>query len=282
MKHLQQMNKVSIVIPCYNDFEYIEEAVHSALNQTYLNKEIIVVDDGSDSLTKQVLENLRSKIDILIFQNNSGPGHARNAGIKVSSGEFILVLDGDDFFEDSFLEKAVPILLKQSEIKFVSSWYKRVRDTKILDVIKPAGGEISTFLKYNAGVGNGLFRKNDWKRIYGYDEEMKSGFEDWEFFIRLLEEGGVVFIIPEILFNYRLRSRSRTTMANKNKYNLMRYIFLKHHDLYLMYHNEIIDHLLNRLETVEKNESKISHSFEFKLGHLLLKPLRELKNLIFK
>jgi glycosyltransferase involved in cell wall biosynthesis len=63
---------VSIIIPCYNDAVYISDAVQSAFNQTYPNKEIIVVDDGSNQKTKEKLKNLRPKIDVLITQENQG------------------------------------------------------------------------------------------------------------------------------------------------------------------------------------------------------------------
>lgn len=73
--------KVSIVIPCYNDDQYIEQSVQSALNQTYPNIEIIVVDDGSNTKTKEVLKKIEPKITQLITQENQGQSTARNVGI---------------------------------------------------------------------------------------------------------------------------------------------------------------------------------------------------------
>ena len=89
---------VSIIIPCYNDAQYIEQSVQSALDQTYPYKEIIVVDDGSNVETKAVLKKLESKITLLITQENQGQSTARNVGIKATKGDFILVLDSDDYF----------------------------------------------------------------------------------------------------------------------------------------------------------------------------------------
>ena len=68
---------ISVIIPCYNDHQYVEQAVNSAINQTYKNKEIIVVDDGSDKKTKEVLRNLEDKISLLITQDNQGQSKAR-------------------------------------------------------------------------------------------------------------------------------------------------------------------------------------------------------------
>ena len=84
--------KLSIIIPCFNDLKFIENAVKYANIQTYDNKEIIVVDDGSNLETKKVLKNLETKIDNLITQKNSGAGAARNTGIKEANGDFILVI----------------------------------------------------------------------------------------------------------------------------------------------------------------------------------------------
>ena len=103
------MNKpklVSIVIPCYNDKEYIEESVNSALNQSYQHFEIIIVDDGSDEKTKKVLSNLHHQKIKLITQVNKGLSAARNVGIAHASGDFILTLDADDFLENSFFLKS--------------------------------------------------------------------------------------------------------------------------------------------------------------------------------
>ena len=95
---------LSIVIACYNDADYIEQAVTSALKQTYANKEVIVVDDGSNSETTAVLKKLEPKITMLITQENQGQSIARNNGIRQATGKYILNLDADDFFETSFCD----------------------------------------------------------------------------------------------------------------------------------------------------------------------------------
>ena len=95
---------ISIIIPCYNDSDFIEKAVQSALHQTYPNIEVIVVDDGSNTRTKQVLHVLRPSITKLITQENKGQSTARNVGIGAAKGYYILTLDSDDFFEFSFCD----------------------------------------------------------------------------------------------------------------------------------------------------------------------------------
>ena len=81
--------KVSVVIPCYNDENYIQEAVQSALDQTFQDFEIIIVDDGSNEATKKVLANIRSEKIRLITQKNQGSSAARNNGIKAAKTLYI-------------------------------------------------------------------------------------------------------------------------------------------------------------------------------------------------
>lgn len=122
---MNDLPTISIVIPCYNDHLYIEQAVNSALTQTYSKKEIIVVDDGSNEQTKAILKKLEPKIELLITQKNKGLSAARNVGIEAGSGELILVWDADDFFKETFCEKAFEIMKNNSRsCKMVTCWFK--------------------------------------------------------------------------------------------------------------------------------------------------------------
>lgn len=264
---------VSIIIPCYNDIHYIEKSIFSALSQDYENKEVIVIDDGSNFKTKKKLKELESKITKLIVQENRGASSARNAGITFAKGEFILTLDSDDYFEKSFCSKAVRIFNECSKVKIVSCYAKRFRGNKN-DIIRHENATIKEFLKYNNALGNAMFYKEDWEKAGGYDEEMIHGYEDWEFFIRLLRGGGYSYIIPEPLFNYRLREVSNSTIANKRKYELLKYIYIKHRDLYSENYEIFVDHLLSRLEIIEISERKILKKIEYKVGEFLLKPIK--------
>ena len=269
---------ISIVIPCFNDFKFVEQAVDSALNQTNTNVEVIVVDDGSDIKTKEVLKRLEPKITKLIIQENQGQSKARNEGIEVSNGQYILVLDSDDFFEPSFCEKALLILKNDPDYRLVSCYANLIFEDKKTTLFKPSGGDIVDFLFSNAALGTSMFRKEDWKNCEGYDETMRQGFEDWEFFIRLLKNGGTAYIIPEPLYNYRKRNYSTTTIANKVKYSLLMVIYLKHKDLYVNHYEKFITHLLYRIEREEKEKIKNTLRLEFKIGKAVLKPFRWLKS----
>ncbi len=274
--------KISIIIPCFNDHEYVERSVQSALDQNYENKEIIVVDDGSNEKTKIVLKNLEYKIDLLITQENKGTSAARNAGIELATGEYILVLDSDDYFEPEFCEKAVQIIYEQPNTKLVTCYARWFRDDYNSQIFKPRGGKLINFLTYCSSLGNSLFLKKDWSAVGGYDEKMNKGWEDWEFFIRLHKKGGETYVIPEVLFNYRMKNNSRTTVANEHKFELLEYIYLKHADLFKENFSVFIKHILYEFKEEERQKIKNRNRIEFRLGKALLKPLRFIKSLIRK
>jgi len=271
--------KVSIVIPCYNDGLYIEEAVSSALNQTYPNIEVIVVDDGSNAETKTVLKKIEPKISQLITQENQGQSTARNVGINAANGEFILVLDSDDYFEPSFCEEAVAVLQSNLNTKIVTSHLRRFTDDKTLDLFVPSGGDISVFVLQNGATGSAMFRKSDAVLVEGYDQQMRKGFEDWEFYIRLLANGGYTYVIPKVYLNYRIRPNSTTSKANKIKADLLRYIYLKNQSIFVSHYEAFVSHLVNKEEKQEKEKLKIYNKLDFKIGYSILKPFRFIKSL---
>ncbi|TJY32896.1 glycosyltransferase [Pontimicrobium aquaticum] len=269
---------ISIIIPCYNDAKFIEQAIDSAINQTHTNKEIIVVDDGSNKDTKVVLKSLESKIDKLIAQENLGQSTARNNGIKQANGNYVLVLDSDDYFENSFCQKALDIFNNDSNIKLVTCYANLVFEKKTNNYIyKPKGGTVESFLTSNSALGSAMFKKNDWNSCGGYDETMRNGLEDWEFYIRLLSRGGKAEVIKEPLYNYRKRENTTTAKANKAKYDLLKFIFAKHKDLNIRYYDSFMKQLVSKIEKEEKEKFKNRERIEFKIGELVLKPFRWIK-----
>jgi hypothetical protein len=268
---------LSIIISCYNDAQYIEQSVLSALNQTYCNKEVIVIDDGSNVETKAVLKKLEPQITKLITQENLGQSAARNIGIQEAKGEFILVLDSDDFFGSYFSEKAIAVFFNKEEVKIVTCQANLIFEDGSSIVYTPKGGSISNFIISNSALGTSMFKKEDWNVCGGYDESMTKGFEDWEFFIRLLKSGGEAEVIQEPLYNYRKGHNSTTISANKIKYELLQYIYFKHQDLYKASYELFITHLLGRIEREENEKIKNLNRIEHKIGFNILRPLRFIK-----
>lgn len=271
---MMSQKKLSIIIACYNDHLYLEEAIQSACAQTWKNKEIVLIDDGSNEATKNVIENLEPRIDILLIQENLGVSAARNNGIKASTGEYILILDSDDYYEKDFSRKAIQVLEEDSNVKLVTSfanWF----GNKGSVIFKPEGGTLKDFLLKNH-VLNVLFRKRDFESTGGYDEKMHNGYEDWELYLRMLKTGGLAKVIPEVLFNYRNKPASRNKTANLEKYRLLEYIYLKHSDLYKANFEFFISEWLLSIEKSEAFKQQVMDSLDYKVGSKFLKPLRAL------
>lgn len=266
---------VSIIIPCYNDGKYIGQAIQSIIEQTYSSTEIIVVDDGSDSETKNILTDLGDKIDLLIIQENKGPSAARNAGISSARGEYILSLDADDYFEPSYIEKSVKILNSYPKVGIVTCHAYIFRDEEICGEIISVGGQAEDMLIRNGILASSLFRKKVWDEVLGYDEGMLNGYEDWEFNISITEKGWEVYVIDEFLFRYRSKEKSRNSIANlSHRYDLLAYINLKHQDTFINNYTNNIKHVFSQMERIEKEKIKIESSLTYRIGTIILQPFK--------
>lgn len=272
---------LSIVIPCYNDYLHITTAVNSALQQTWEHKEIIIVDDGSSDRTKKVLNELEINGIKIITQNNQGPSAARNKGIDMANGKYILVLDSDDYFNAQFCQKAIEIINSQPEIKIVTCYGRWFVSEKRSVIHKPAGGGINNFLYECGAFGSTLFLKKDWEFIDGYDEAMKLGYEDWEYYIRLLEDGGETHVIPEVLFHYRNKKNSRNSLANNKKYEIWKYIFLKHSKHYIDDFERFVLRITYLLQHQEEENRRLRNKLDFRIGYYLLLPIRKINLFLF-
>lgn len=224
--------KVSIIIPCYNHGKFLNEAVDAVLNQTFQDFEIIIVNDGStDEFTIDLLKNYSKPKTRVINTSNQGLASARNNGIKESKGKYILPLDADDKIANTFLEKTVKIIDSNSQIGIVGC------KTKLF------GFENKEFFKKykfpdilinNCFVCTCLFRKSDWEKVGGYKLNMKFGWEDYDFWLSIINLGREVCQIEEPLFYYR---QHKTSMRKKVDLEKEIYLYTKlfenNKDLYI-------------------------------------------------
>lgn len=268
---------VSVIIPCYNDYKFIKEAINSINNQTYKNVEIIIVDDGSNAQTKEVLKSIEQENLAILYQENGGPSKARNNGIKSSKGNFILTLDADDYFENTFIEKAIFVLENESVVGLVTCNGYIFDEKGIFDEIISKEGDASDFLFDNTAIGNSLFRKQCWSDIDGFDEDMKKGYEDWDFHISILKANWKIKVIKEHLFYYRNKPNSRNKNANKVKYELRNYLLLKHKDLSVQNFDTLLSNVLRELNILSNRNDIIKKSIDYRLGNYILKPFRFFK-----
>lgn len=103
--------KVSVIIPAYNQANFIDKAIESVLRQTYQDFEIIIINDGSKDNTEEIVKNYSDfRIRYIYHENNMGVSEARNTGIRASRGDYIALLDSDDEFLSERLGKQIQLL----------------------------------------------------------------------------------------------------------------------------------------------------------------------------
>lgn len=226
------MCKVSIVIPCYNQGDFVEEALASALKQTYTDFEVVIVNDGSnDEGTTKLLSNLHFPNVCVLHTENQGLAAARNIGIKGAVGKYILPLDADDLVDPEYLKKAVRVLEQNKNIGIV---YCRAKLFGVVETewLLPEYS-LSEMLQDNIIFCTAMFRKNDWEAVGGYDTGMIYGWEDYDFWLSLIELGREVYQIPEILFSYRVASDSMIRSKERwQKVAMFKRIFERHEKLF--------------------------------------------------
>lgn len=279
---MSNKSNVTVIIPCYNDGDFIKQALDSILSQTLKAEHIIVIDDGSDIKTQNILKRINIDEVEIVFQENKGVSNARNKGVSLAKTDYILNLDADDYFEPSFIEKAVEILNKDEEIGVVGCFYRRFKDNTVgEEIFKPLGGCIKDFIIKNNGLGTSMYRKLCWEKVSGYDEQMLKGYEDWEFWIAILRFGWKMHILPEVLFNYRIKPNSRDLTASiDSDFELRKYIFNKHKDVFEAHFDFYSLELLRRNSVLKNNVYKLKNSIEYKIGQRILAPLKFIKRKI--
>ncbi len=239
------MPEVSVIIPCYNQGKYLNDAVDSVLAQSYTDFEIIVVNDGSsDEYTNQMLADFKRPKTRVLITDNQGLAAARNNGIAESQGTFILPLDADDRIEPDYMKKAVTLLENDAEVGIV---YSKGRLFGAVDTDWDLPDfSLKRMLVDNIIFCSAFFRKSDWLSVGGYDTGMVYGWEDYEFWLSLLELGRNVVQIPETLFGYRVASDSMVRSKEKwQKVEMFKRIYLRHQPLFSQNIEVWIDALLD-------------------------------------
>ena len=226
--------KISVIVPCFNQAKYLEEALESVLAQTCQDWECIVVNDGSTDSTEEISQKWITRDDRFkyIYQRNSGVSSARNNAIAISSGEYILPLDADDKISPNYIALAVRELESNGLLKLVYCLAKKFG-------AENSDWELGEYSLSNLASSNmifcsAVFRRKDWKEVGGYDLQMDVGFEDWEFWIAILKKGGEVKQLKHVGFYYRIKEESRTRNLDQEKKNrLFEYMSVKHADFFV-------------------------------------------------
>jgi len=220
---------VSIVIPAYNPTALLLEAMASAAAQTHPRTEIILVNDGSDqpeSLT--ILEQAARGAGVYLEQSNQGPSAARNAAFRVAQADYIVPLDADDLLSPTYIATCLSAI--DAGHAFVYTDYQVIGAERYDE--RPGDYNLYRLLDRNYLTYAALLRKQDWERAGGYDEALRLGYEDWEFWLRLGSGGRFGRHVPESLFRYRRQGITRSDTALAHHQELVDYIRQRHPELY--------------------------------------------------
>lgn len=271
--------KVSIIIPCYNQGEYLPEAINSILNQNWKNFEVIIVNDGSnDRDTLRVIrryEGMDNKIKV-IHTCNQGLPSARNNGIKKACGKYIFPLDADDKVHPLIFEKLIPKLENDNKIGIV---YSDVMLFGALNhVWERPDFDIKKLLSRNLMTASSLFRRDLWEQVGGYDESMIEGFEDWNFWIAICKKGFKGIRVAEPLFYYRkYKNGSMLSRTNEQREKIYTKIIDNHQELFSKYFKEVILEKDNLW--VQEIKSKAWYDDKYKAYFLLFRLVDKLKSI---
>jgi glycosyltransferase involved in cell wall biosynthesis len=259
--------KLSVVIPCYNHGEFILQAIASVESCPAKVYEILIINDGStDPLTQQVLQALTDRGYQVIHQENQGLAIARNHGISLAKGRYILPLDSDNKIRPNYITKAIKILDRQPEVGVVYGNFEFFGG--VTGIKEVPEFDINLIVRGNYIDACAVFRKTVWEDAGGYDDKIPEqlGYEDWDFWLSVAEKGWHFYHIDEVLFDYRLRSNSMVSRCNipEKRWELFRYISTKHIGLYQtnfahIFANLEYDHLVERdkREALEAKLEKI-------------------------
>ncbi len=235
------MNKdlISVIVPCFNQAQYLPEALQSVMDQTYVHWECIIVNDGSQDNTEEVALKWVSK-DIrfkYVYKSNGGLSSARNAGLDIAIGDYIQFLDSDDVLLSNKFQRSMDTLINEYGQIVVSNFRMFLNDS--FETNNPFCILKSEFLNYESilyewdisfsiPIHCGFFRRSLFQ-VFRFPIDLRAK-EDWIMWISIFKENPSVVFIDETLVLYRLHQNSMTKDFDMMKNNLLfSFIYLKNH-----------------------------------------------------
>ena len=211
---MEKKPTISCIIPSYNQSQYLNSAISSALDQTVQAHEIICVDDGStdNSLAiSQSYEDLGVKV---ISQVNKGLPSARNTGIMNATGDYLFFLDSDDMLLENAIERITEVA-EQTNADVISPSFKcfGLAQDEIILMENPT---IEDFKVGNRIGYCSAIKREALLEVGGYSPKMWCGWEDFHLTFNLLLRGKTVKTIQEVLWLYRVKENSMIHEANKH------------------------------------------------------------------
>lgn len=210
---------IDIVIPVFNQVEYLPDALDSVLRQTVLPLNVWVIDDGSTDGSLEVANKYASGMIKVISQTNKGLASARNTGIMNAESDWILFLDADDILAENIIEVLEP-LTKKTKMDVIAPSFQEfgLSQARISLMKNPTLEDFKTGnrIGYCAAI-----RKSALLEVGGYSPKMTWGYEDLHLWINLLTRGFKIATISDILWLYRTKEKSMITTAREHHQELL-------------------------------------------------------------
>lgn len=207
---------LSVIVPIFKVEEYLDRCVESIVNQTYKNLEIILVDDGSPDNCPQMCDEWAEKDNRIkvVHKENGGLSDARNAGLKITTGEIVSFIDSDDWIEFDMFERMLNRMI-EDDSDIVSCGVKWVEeDGSVIRDVTSNDGVLDTQSAMKELLNDGKLKQHVWNKIYKYDLIKDIPFEKgkyhedvfWSY--QIVGRAGKVSVIKESFYNYVQRSNS--------------------------------------------------------------------------
>ncbi|OSZ82627.1 hypothetical protein CAP35_05000 [Chitinophagaceae bacterium IBVUCB1] len=219
-QHTVQQPLVSVILLVYNGEKHLKEAIDSILKQTYNNFELIIVDDGSTDSSQQIIQSYTDK-RIILHKNASNMGlvNTLNIALPLCKGKYIARMDADDICLPDRLAKQVAYLNDNSDVIMIDS---------IMEYIDESGHRLNKYnstsnspvaIKYSLPYSNVLGHSSIMMRREPYIRYRyrHTDFEDYDLWLRLINDGYKIHKLPEPLLLYRIHNNSYTISNNRNK-----------------------------------------------------------------
>lgn len=253
---------VSVVIPCYNHGQYLDEALQSVRTATGpLHVETLIVNDGStDPFTIEKLLSVEAQGYTVIHQDNKGLSAARNTGIRKANASIIVPLDSDNRLQPNSLQQWIHAFEAHPDAAVI--YGDRQLFDHQTDCVTVGDFNLQKLMLGNYIDACAAFRKEVWNVTGGYDERMRTGWEDWEFWLHAAFKGFRFLYQPQIRFDYRVHTDSMVHALNRDKLKL---------DAILAYMEEKHPHHFGIRFVDAYVRSKFEQSYMGALGKMTLK-----------
>ena len=291
--------KVSVIVPCYNQAQFLAETLDSVLAQNHENWECIIVNDGSTDNTETVAREYCDKDQRFVYlkKENGGLSSARNAGLDIAQGDYVQFLDSDDILLPNKFEYQIRAM--ETDNSDVCVCHHSMFTTDINQTWENFFSQSTYDLTYHGfvynwgetfviGIHSGLFSHSFLKNHHIHFDEHVYALEDWLFWVSIIRAKGIVCEIQDKLTLYRVQTSSMTHDKKRMQSNRLRVYLRMYETLNDVEKQEFmqrgIDNLVNFFarSNYNKEAEQRANSIDYKVGAFILFPLHKISSWLKK